>query len=140
MDLAIGRARACCPVPRLHQHKLHGWTTAVDVNSAPRQGRGTSLGCQTGKSADRSPLRMRLAQQRYDGSAVTQFPSGAEGQSARLLELDDELVDRHRGARRQRVALILRMAQKIAFGHEFETRRLHFALDDVLVDSMQALA
>jgi hypothetical protein len=32
-------------------------------------------------------------------------PAGAQGDSARLLELEDELVDRHRGARGQRVAL-----------------------------------
>jgi hypothetical protein len=34
-------------VPRLQQHKLHGWTTAVNVKRPlpPRQSRGTSLGC-----------------------------------------------------------------------------------------------
>src|SRR3954470_7420434 len=63
-----------------------------------------------------------------------------EGNSARLLELEDELVDRHRGARGRRVAFVLRMAQKIAFGHKLETRRRRFALDDILIDSMQALA
>src|ERR1700730_17456349 len=44
----LSSARACCPVgvPRLHHHKLHGWTTAVNVKRLlpPRQSRGTSLG------------------------------------------------------------------------------------------------
>src|SRR5712671_1946021 len=49
----LSSARACCPVgvPRLHHHKLHGWTTAVNVKRLlpPRQSRGTSLGCQPAK-------------------------------------------------------------------------------------------
>jgi hypothetical protein len=31
------------------------------------------------------------------------------------------------------------MARKVAFGRKFETRRLHFAFDDVIIDSMQGL-
>jgi hypothetical protein len=40
----LASARACCPVgvPRLNQHKRHGWTTAVNVKRLlpPRQSRG----------------------------------------------------------------------------------------------------
>jgi hypothetical protein len=64
------------------------------------------------------------------------------------VQLLVKLVDRHCvllasdvGVREDSVSRLSSGAeQQIIFGHKFETRRLYFALDDVLIDAMQALA
>src|SRR6516225_11704294 len=75
---------------------------------------------------------------RREGSCAA---ASAGGRSHRFLEFEHELVDRLAAWRLDReVARILGVAPEIAFGDEFESRRLDFAAQRAFLDAVEALA